>query len=87
MVDHPALVLLTLQLLDQAGHVGLVPVPLALYVLIQGKNSVMILGDPIPGQNIKLKSSVSDPYSLNPDPAKNLNPDPSYFFPLSEFFF
>ena len=21
-------------------------------------------------------SSVSDPYSLNPDPAKNLNPDP-----------
>ena len=39
--------------------------------------------------------SVSDPYSLNPDPAKNLNPDldpipdpdPSYFLPLSEFFF
>ena len=22
------------------------------------------------------KVSVSDPYSLNPDPAKNLNPDP-----------
>ena len=21
-------------------------------------------------------TSVSDPYSLNPDPAKNLNPDP-----------
>ena len=27
--------------------------------------------------------SVSDPYSLNPDPAKNLNPDPSYFLTLS----
>ena len=25
-------------------------------------------------------SSVSDPYSLNPDPAKNLNPDPGKFF-------
>ena len=23
--------------------------------------------------------SVSDPYSLNPDPDKNLNPDPSVF--------
>ena len=23
-----------------------------------------------------LRSSVSDPYSSNPDPAKNLNPDP-----------
>ena len=23
-----------------------------------------------------LRDSVSDPYSLNPDPAKNLNPDP-----------
>ena len=34
------------------------------------------------------KSSVSDPYSLNPDPAKILNPepDPSYFLPLSDFF-
>ena len=33
--------------------------------------------------------SVSNPYSLNPDPAKNLNPnqDPSYFLTLSEFFF
>ena len=34
------------------------------------------------------KDSVSDPYSLNPDPdpAKNLNsdPDPSYFLTLSE---
>ena len=33
-------------------------------------------------------TSVSDPYSSNPDPdpAKNLNPDPdpSYFFTLSE---
>ena len=31
-------------------------------------------------------SSVSDPYSLNPDPdlAENFNPDPSYFLPLSE---
>ena len=28
--------------------------------------------------------SVSDPFSLNPDPAKNLNPDPSYFLTLSE---
>ena len=44
---------------------------------------------------IIVKVSVSDPYSLNPDPdpAKNLNPDPdpvpdpSYFLPLSEFFF
>ena len=29
--------------------------------------------------------SFSDPYSLNPDPVKNLNldPDPSFFFPLS----
>ena len=38
-----------------------------------------------------VESSVSDPYSLNPDPdpAKNLNPDPdnSYFLPLSEIFF
>ena len=24
--------------------------------------------------------SVSDPYSLNPDPAKNLNPDPEDFW-------
>ena len=31
-----------------------------------------------------LKFSVSDPYSLNPDPAKNLNPDLSYFLTLSE---
>ena len=35
--------------------------------------------------------SVSDPYSLNPDPAKNLNPDPdpSYFLtlPVSEIGF
>ena len=37
-----------------------------------------------------LINSVSDPYSLNPDPAKNLNPDPvpdpnpNYFLPLSE---
>ena len=43
--------------------------------------------------------SVSDPYSLNPDPDKNLNPDPvpdpapdpapdpSYFLTLSEIFF
>ena len=38
-----------------------------------------------------LRSSVSDLYSLNPDPAKNLNPDPgpdtSNFLPISEFFF
>ena len=36
-----------------------------------------------------VEASVSDPYSLNPDPAKNLNPDPShrYFLPVSEFFF
>ena len=26
--------------------------------------------------------SVSDPYSLIPDPAKNLNPDPSFFVTL-----
>ena len=31
-----------------------------------------------------VEASVSDPYSLNPDPAKNLNPDSSYFLPLSE---
>ena len=49
------------------------------------------------GQKIQygaLANSVSDPYSLNPDPAKNLNqdpekalnpdPDPSYFFTLSD---
>ena len=29
-------------------------------------------------------SSVSDPYSWNPDPAKKLNPDPSYLLTLSE---
>ena len=41
-----------------------------------------------------IKVSVSDPYSLNPDPANNLNPDqdpvpdpgPSYFLPLFEIF-
>ena len=27
-------------------------------------------------------TSVSDLYSLNPDPAKNLNPDPRIFLPL-----
>ena len=32
------------------------------------------------------KTCVLDPYSQNPDPdpAKNLNPDPSYFLTLSE---
>ena len=31
-------------------------------------------------------TSVSDPYSLNPDPAKNLNPDPGKFFsPTKKF--
>ena len=34
-----------------------------------------------------LLASVSDPYSLNPDPAKNLNSDPSYFLTISEIFF
>ena len=29
-------------------------------------------------------TSVSDPYSLNPDPAQNLNPDSSYFLAKSE---
>ena len=35
---------------------------------------------------VKIKYSVLDPFPLNPDPAKNLNPDPdpSYFFTLSE---
>ena len=33
-----------------------------------------------------VKISVSDPYSLNPDPAKNLNPDPGKFFsPTKKF--
>ena len=32
---------------------------------------------------IKIKISVSDPYSLNPDQ----DPDPSYFLPVSELFF
>ena len=33
------------------------------------------------GQDENLDTtSVSDPYSLNPDPAKNLNPDPGKFF-------
>ena len=37
---------------------------------------------------VSFHSSVSDPYSSNPDPdpAKNLNPDPSYFLPVPEFF-
>ena len=41
----------------------------------------------------RLPDSVTDPYSLNldPDPAKNLNPDPvpdsSFFLTLSEIFF
>ena len=30
----------------------------------------------------KVPRSVSDPFSLNPDPAKNLNPDPSCFLTL-----
>ena len=50
-------------------------------------------------KNVKriLSGIVSDPYrySLNPESAKNLNPDPdpvpdpdpSYFLPLSEFFY
>ena len=29
---------------------------------------------------VMASASVSDPYSLNPDPAKNLNPDPGKFF-------
>ena len=37
---------------------------------------------------VEVHCSVSDPYSLNPNPAKNLNPDPdpdpSYFFTLFE---
>ena len=39
--------------------------------------------------NSSMCGSVSDPYSSDPDPAKNLNPDPdpSYFLPLSEFIF
>ena len=48
-----------------------------------------------PARTGSVPPSVSDPYSLNPDPvpARNLNPDPvpdpdpSYFLPLSEFFF
>ena len=42
-----------------------------------------------PDEVPQFSSSVSDPYSCNPDPAKNLNPDPdpSYFLPLSEIFF
>ena len=34
------------------------------------------------------KTSVSDPYSLNPDLAKNLNPDPDpgkFFSPTKKF--
>ena len=46
--------------------------------------TVQIFRDPMPSQKATFKSeilelgSVSDPYSLNPDPdpAKNLNPDP-----------
>ena len=43
-----------------------------------------------PQINGLMESSVSYPYSLNPDPAKNLNPypvpdlEPSYFLTLSE---
>ena len=43
-----------------------------------------------PGWTILLgKISVSDPDSLNPDPAKDLNPvpGPSYFLTISEIFF
>ena len=38
------------------------------------------------GQRQLLLDRVSDPYSLIPDPAENLNPDPdpSYFLTLSE---
>ena len=32
----------------------------------------------------RLFYSVSDPYSLNPDPVKNLNPDPGKFFSLTK---
>ena len=46
---------------------------------------------PAPNPRSVPATSVSDPYSsnLDPDPAKNLNPDPdpSYFLPLSEIFF
>ena len=45
---------------------------------------------PVPGLN--LGPSVSDLYSLNPDPAKNLNPDPDpdpdpgkFFSPTKKF--
>ena len=40
-----------------------------------------------PAKNVDVKkNSVSDPYSSNPDPdpAKNLNLVPSYFFTLSK---
>ena len=37
-------------------------------------------------ESVTYESSVSDPYSLNPDPAKNLNPDPGKFFsPTKKF--
>ena len=35
-----------------------------------------------------MHTSVSDPYSLNPDPDKNLNPDPDpgkFFSPTKKF--
>ena len=37
---------------------------------------------PVPVQRCRTSVSVSDPYSLNPDPAKIMNPYPvpSYFF-------
>ena len=43
----------------------------------------------VPSVSMMVPSSVSDPYSLNTDPAKNPNPDPdpSYFLTLSDTFF
>ena len=43
----------------------------------------------VPSVSMMVPSSVSDPYSLNTDPAKNPNPDPdpSYFLTLSDIFF
>ena len=47
---------------------------------------VTIMFYPKPAQEANIFNSVSDPYSLNPDPANNLNsdPDPSYLLTLSK---
>ena len=60
------------------------------YYLKKNKNDIFSMNNKIYNKKFThgiLLASVSDPYSLNPDPAKNLNFDPSYFLTISEIFF